>query len=229
MGFRRFAVYSRLQPHDCASAPLAVSDPLQPLLKEPFSRLSRRYLKLAGTRKITPADVLVLLSVADKTVSWRRLWAELSYSDIEDATGLSRRHVGRTISGLLTAGLLARKTLGDGHTYALVPEGWTAAEVIAASASMGVDKSELSASAVGTSCPQYQGHHVPSSADPSFVFKKRLKKAAGAAVLVDNGLRARASSSCPTCGGEGWVVSVLADGFTEAVAPCPCTSETASA
>ena len=191
-----------------------MTDPLRLLSKEPFTKLQRRFLKALAEKKITPGEFVVLAVVADRTVSWRRLWEELSYTDLEEASGLSRRHVGRAVQRLLSLNLLARKELGQGFAYAIVPSGWTTSQLLAA---CDVDNAEE----VGTSGPYHQGHHVPTSGAPSSIheIKEGLRRPSG---HVDKGLGSRAHTTCPDCGGDGWVVHVEPDGFTESVSRCVC-------
>ena len=86
-----------------------MTDPLKLLLREPFSRFSRRYLKMVASGDLTAGDLLVLLFVADKTVSWRRLWEELSYTDFEEGTGMTRKGVAGVVRRLMALDLLVRK------------------------------------------------------------------------------------------------------------------------
>ena len=196
-----------------------MSDPLKLLLKEPFTRLSRRFLALAADGTLTPAEHLLATAVADKTVSWRRLWEELTYDDLQDATGLSRQKVRDGLAALRAANVLARKPVGRSFAYALVPIGMTVAELEAlAGPEFRVDKD-------GTSV--YSGDRGQSTqetvpADPTYIVsKKDIRRPGG---RVDKGLRASADTACSKCHGEGWIVLVEADGFTESVARCLCTT-----
>ena len=198
-----------------------MTDPLKLLLKEPFSRFSRRYLKMVAAGDLTPGDLLVLLFVADRTVSWRRLWEELSYSDYEEGTGLTRKGVAGVVRRLVALDLLVRKRVGQSYAYALVPQGMTGAQVLTICRARGVDNPDQ----LVTSGNQYQLPEVTTSAGPTYIdLKKGLRTASG---RVDKGLRGKASPDCPQCHGEGWVIATMADGFTSSAAPCACTAERA--
>ena len=205
----------------------ATGDPvLDALLNVGFTRFPRRYLKLASDKQITPAEVLVLLYVADVTVAYQRLWESISYNDLAEGTGITRRHVVRAVDSLLDGDLLVRKELGQGFTYALVPEGWTAAEVLAAN---DVDNRIE----VVTSGHHHQGHDVTTSGPDTYIVSKEgyknglrpVDKSTGvrgrAGVLVDQGPSANADRACKLCRGSGWVYHER-DGQT-AVSYCPCT------
>ena len=200
-------------------------DPVQSLLKEPFTRLSRRYLKLLAAGEITAGELIVLLVIADKTISWQRLWTQLSFTDLQDATGMSRKGLGTIIERLGEADLIVRKSVSRSFAYALVPKHVTAAQLLEATVAQNVDNSAERARLSSTS-----GNHdrLPQVDDPavlSFVFKKGISTGSARAVRrVDKGLSAHASSLCERCHGEGWIVLVAADGFTESVARCPCTT-----
>ena len=193
-----------------------MTDPLKLLLREPFSRFSRRYLKMVASGDLTAGDLLVLLFVADKTVSWRRLWEELSYTDFEEGTGMTRKGVAGVVRRLMALDLLVRKRVGQSYAYALVPNAMKGSQVLALCGPSSVDNSVQ----LVTSGNQHQLPQVTTSADPTYIdLKKELRTASG---RVDKGLRGKASPECPKCHGEGWVIGVLVDGFTEAVARCPC-------
>ena len=193
-----------------------MTDPIKLLLREPFSRFSRRYLKMVAAGDLTAGDLLVLLFVADRTVSWRRLWEELSYSDFEAGTGLTRKGVAAVVRRLVTLDLLVRKRVGQSYAYALVPNAMTGSQVLALDGSDDVDNPVQ----LVTSGNQYQLPQVTTSADLSYISpKKESRRPLG---RVDKGLKGKANPTCGRCHGEGWVVSVLSDGFTEAVSRCPC-------
>lgn len=198
---------------------------LQTLLtREAFSRVARRYLKLVASGEITHAEYVLLSFVADRTVSWRQLWRELSYDDLQRGTGLSRQKVADAVASLDALNLIARKRLGRGHAYALVPSGLTSEQVLTVADDVDnhVAAPESSVYSVDRSqSTDKTGSPILSSS----IYKKTSKKAAGAAARrVDKGLSSRASSQCEECHGEGWIVLVEPDGFTESVARCPCTS-----
>lgn len=181
------------------------------LLAESFTRLSRRFLKALADRTITHADFVVLVVVADKTVSWKQLWTELSNADVIEATGLSHQGVRNSVKRLVKADLLVRRPKGQSYEYALVPKGHSAAAMLA------VDNPDQAPNSV----EKYPPTQLRGKADPSFVFsKKQVRTGKGP---VDGGRKGKADPACARCTGEGWVVTVAADGFTEAVAPCLCT------
>lgn len=191
-----------------------MSDLVKLLTKEPFTRLTRRYLQAAADGQITPAQFLVLTAVADKTVSWRRPWERLSNGDIKAMTGLSHQGVRDAVAALVEINLLVRKPVDNTFAYALVPIGMTGAEVMAR---WGVDNPARGVNSVEGGLSTELGV----SADSTYIsLKKDLRRACGP---VDKGLMAKAEETCPECLGNGWVVTVEADGFTEAVARCPCT------
>ena len=196
-----------------------MADLVKLLAKEPFTKFSRRYLRLVSRKELTPGELVLLLVVADKTVSWRRLWLQASYADLSELTGMTRKGLVAVIDRLVQTDLLVRKPFGQSYSYALVPDGMTGAQVLAV---CDVDNVELPVTS-GNSCLLPE---VTASADLSYIdSKKGLRKASPS---VDRGMRSRARSSCSTCHGEGWVVIVAADGYSESVAPCPCTSSSSS-
>lgn len=201
--------------------PPAMTDPIKLLLREPFTRLSRRFLSLAADGTITPAEHLLVTAIADKTVSWRRLWEKLTYSELQTATGLSRQKIRDGLEALHRADILVRKPVGRSYAYALVPPGMTAAQMealyVARGAGLSVDNVESSVYSVDR---DRSTHKTDLGAGTYIDLKKELRRASG---HVDRGLKEKADTSCPNCEGEGWVVRVLADGFTEEVARCPCT------
>ncbi|MDT0633190.1 MarR family transcriptional regulator [Rubrivirga litoralis] len=193
-----------------------MTDPVKLLLREPFSRFSRRYLKMVAAGDLTPGDLLILLFVADRTVSWRRLWEELSYSDFETGTGLTRKGIAGIVKRLVALDLLVRKRVGQSYAYALVPNSMTGLQVLASDRLRSVDNSDQ----LVTSGNQYQLPQVTTSADLSYIDpKKELRRERPP---VDKGLKGKAAHDCADCHGEGWIVATLSDGFTEAVSRCPC-------
>ena len=199
----------------------AMTDPLKLLLREPFTRLSRRFLALAADGTISPAEHLLLTAIADKTVSWRRLWEKLSYSELQTATGLSRQKIRDGLDALHKADILVRKPVGRSYAYALVPPGMTADQMevlyLSKGAAAGVDNPNLSVYSVDR---HRSTHETDLRSDTYIDPKKGLRRASG---HVDGGLKGKASPRCSSCDGEGWIVTVLADGFTEEVSRCPCT------
>ena len=198
-----------------------MTDPLKLLLREPFTRLSRRFLALAADGTVTPAEHLLLTAIADKTVSWRRLWEKLTYTELQAATGLSRQKVRDGLDALRRADILVRKPIGRSFAYALVPPGMTADQMevlyLSKGATASVDKSESSVYSVDRS----RSTHKTDLGRATYIdLKKDLRRASG---RVDEGLKGKASPLCPACGGEGWTITVLADGFTEEVDRCACT------
>lgn len=199
-------------------------DPVQSLLKEPFTRLSRRFLKLLAAGEVTAGELVVLLVIADRTISWQRLWTQLSYTELEEATGMTRKGLGTIVERLCEADLIVRKPVGRSFAYALVPKHVTAVQLLGAMSTGSVDNSAKRALPSSTSGDSHRLPQVDDPADLSFVFKKGIRTGSARAVRrVDKGLSARASGQCGRCHGEGWIVLVADDGFTESVARCPCT------
>lgn len=204
-----------------------MSDPLKVLLAQPFTRLSRRYLQLLAKGSISLAEFALLVAIADKTVSWKRLWETLSYGDLQVATGLSRQKVADGLAALLNQGRIVRKPIGQSYTYALVPEGWTASQLLA---HCDVDKVRV----VVNSVDRDQSTELTGSAVDTFSSNKEsLKKGlrpvdkstssrGRAGVLVDVGPGEHADQACKLCRGSGWVPMEDDHGAT-AVAYCPCT------
>ena len=196
-------------------------DPLKLLLREPFTRLSRRFLTLAADGTITPAEHLLLTAIADKTVSWRRLWEKLTYTELQSATGLSRQKVRDGLEALHRADILVRKPIGRSFAYALVPPGMTADQMevlyLSKEAAVSVDNSESSVYSVDRD----RSTHKTDLGQATYIdLKKDLRRGSA---RVDKGLKGKASPLCTACSGEGWTITVLADGFTEEVARCACT------
>ena len=100
-----------------------MTDPLKHLLRDAFTRMPRRYLGLLASGVITPAEYALLSAIADRTLSWKRLWEKLSFTELQRATGLSRQKVSDAVRSLETGGLIVRKKAGRSYAYALVPEG----------------------------------------------------------------------------------------------------------
>lgn len=195
-----------------------MSRPIDLLTAEPFTRLSRRFLKMVAKGELTAGDLLVLLVVADRTVSWKRLWTEMSFTDLEAATGLSRKALSTIVTRLAEADLIVRKAKGRSFEYALVPAGWTGEQVLTSSTVEGVDN----VAASSTSGTRHRSTQVDDRVDRSmYSLKKNSKNGRGP---VDGGLKGKAVPTCALCRGEGWVVTVAADGFTEAVSRCLCTT-----
>ncbi|HEX9952793.1 MAG TPA: hypothetical protein VGB53_13555 [Rubricoccaceae bacterium] len=195
-----------------------MSRPIDILSAEPFTRLSRRFLKMVAKGELTPGDLLVLLVVADKTVSWKRLWQELSYTDLETATGMSRKGLTAIVTRLTDADLIVRKAKGRSFEYALVPAGWTGDQVLASSTAEDVNNPVV----VVTSGNRHRLPEVDDRADRSMYFPKKTLK--NGRRPVDEGMKGKAEPTCALCRGEGWVVTIAADGFTESVSRCLCTN-----
>ena len=208
-----------------------MSEPLDLLLREPFTRLSRRYLQLLASGSVSLAEFVLLLAITDKTVSWKRLWETLSYSDLQDATGLSRQKVADGLAALLDQERIVRKPLGRSFTYALVPHGMTAAQLLAhCDRASGVD---ISAEIVNSVDRHQSTHKTDRDADTYIRSKEPSKKGlrpvdkstssrGRAAMLVDVGPSDRADSTCSICAGSGWVH--LEERGQLALAHCPCTT-----
>lgn len=200
-----------------------MSDPLKVLLAQPFTRLSRRYLQLLAKGSISLAEFALLVAIADKTVSWKRLWETLSYGDLQETTGLSRQKVADGLAALLNQGRIVRKPIGQSYTYALVPEGWTAAQLLG---HCEVDKVEV----VVNSVDRHQSSELTGSSIDTFSSNKETPKKGlrpvdkstssrgRAGVLVDVGPGEHANAACKLCSGSGWVT------MDDGVAYCPCTT-----
>ena len=211
--------------HGAAPSP-AVSDPLKLLLDEHFTRLTRRYLRLAGAGKITPAEYLLLAAVADKTVSYKRPFWAFSIADLTRTTGLSHQGVKNAVASLIGADLLSRKPKGQSYSYGIVPEGMTADEFLAfyetpKAAVETVDNVGAPGNSVaGGVATQLLGSERPSS---MYSFKKGIKKGSA---RVDKGVQGKADPTCPECHGEGWLFYDEADGHPSSASPCVCTGVT---
>lgn len=188
-----------------------MQDTLKHLKRQGFTRVLRYHLNLLQRRTITHAEYVVLAFLADKTLSWSRLWEQLSLSDFQRGCALSRQGVVDALDQLQSLQLIVRKPVGRSYAYAIVPEGLDPQLML-------VDKAKV----VVNSVDQHQSTQLTDRGrSSSYVVKKKEKKGEG---LVDNQLGRRAAPTCEKCRGTGWATAPDGSG----VYRCPCVMEHSS-
>src|SRR3990172_2644431 len=71
-------------------------------------------------RSLTPAEFKLAMAISRQTFGWHRDEAELSFSRLEDLTGLTRQGIFNSVGKLMEQGLLSRRKHGKSFLYRLL-------------------------------------------------------------------------------------------------------------
>ena len=75
---------------------------------------------------LNASEASVLSVVVFKTIGWNQTWDEISLSQFEEASGLSKPNVTTKIQNLIDYGLVARRESGNSHEYRVCrPDEWS--------------------------------------------------------------------------------------------------------
>jgi phage replication O-like protein O len=66
-----------------------------------------------------PLEFTIFMTVARQTYSWHKKWDRISFTQFEEKTGVSRRHIAPVLQGLIKRNIIARRGEGYNLEYSI--------------------------------------------------------------------------------------------------------------